>query len=71
MDPIVRVQKVRVIYGLRSRTEYITLTCEIGKSSVLIAMPMKVRLVVGPTSLSSAMGTPKVLKVDLNVVRSS
>ena len=38
---------------------------------MLIEMPMKVRLVVGPTSLSSAIGTPKVLKVDLKVSRSS
>ena len=29
VDPFVRVQNVRVIYGVRSRTEYIALTREI------------------------------------------
>ena len=41
------------------------------KSSVLIMIPMKVRHVVGPMSLSSAMGTPKELNVDLKDCRSS
>ena len=34
-------------------------------------IPMKVRHVVGPMSLSSAIGTLKVRKVVLNVLRSS
>ena len=44
---------------------------DISKLSVFIMIPMNVKHVVGPMSLSSAIGTPRELKVDLKVLRST